>query len=284
MDVDATDSSALEGDPTRMHADSLARYFVTMRDIAVDLDRLARAEVQPTSRLAADERTAREAGGSLVLTQYVQERAATAARFLSELHRSTLEADPGQLTLDFVLLYPTMRAAVENSAALTWLLSPEERPERLERLIRVVRRDVGQFVANNKRLAASRNDSMPIPPEMFDQLATAMETQGPLATNYLDSAASAIGLDVRSTRQQVQTATPITGIYGDNSLVHVVWRFLSDLTHFSYSIMKNQEIAEADGGGPVRIASLRLFTTTTTLTARDALRALQQATRPESHP
>ncbi|SFS17490.1 hypothetical protein SAMN04487846_3573 [Microbacterium sp. cf046] len=284
MDSDATDVSALEGDPTQMHADSLARYFVTMRDIAVDLDRLARAEVPPTCRLAADERTAREAGGSLMLTQYIQERAATAARFLFELHRSTLEVDPGQLTLDFVLLYPTMRAAVENSAALTWLLSPADRPERLERLIRVLRRDVGQFVANNKRLAASRNDSMPIPAEMFDQLATAMETQGPLATNYLDSAASAIGLDVRATQGQLQTATPIAGVYGDNSLVHVVWRFLSDLTHFSYSIMKNQEIAEAEGGGPVRIASLQLFTTTTTLTARDALQALQHATRPESHP
>lgn len=74
-------------------------------------------------------------------------------------HRSPLETDPGQVTLNFVLLYPTMRAAVENSAALTWLLSPEDRPERLERLIRVLRRDVGQFVANNKRLAASRNDS-----------------------------------------------------------------------------------------------------------------------------
>src|SRR5687767_291355 len=102
MDVDATDASALEGDPTQMHADSLARYFVTMREIAVDLDRLARAEVSPTSRLGADELTAREAGGSLVLTQYIQERAATAARFLFELHRSTLEAEPGQLTLDFV--------------------------------------------------------------------------------------------------------------------------------------------------------------------------------------
>ncbi|WP_404433894.1 hypothetical protein LG299_05140 [Microbacterium lacus] len=284
MDVDGTDATAPEGDPTQAHADSLAQSFVTMRDIAVDLDRLARAEVPPTSRLGADERTAREAGGSLVLTQYVQERAATTARFLFELHRSTLEADPGQLTLDFVLLYPTMRGAIENSAALTWLLSPEDRPDRLEHFIQLLRRDVGQFVANNKRLAASRDDSVPIPPEMFDQLATAMETQGPLATTYLDSAASAIGLDARSTRQQAQTATPIAGVYGENSLVHVVWRFLSDLTHFSFSIMRNQEIAEAEGGGPVRIASLRLFATTTTLTARDALRALEQATHRESRP
>ncbi|WP_458042306.1 MULTISPECIES: hypothetical protein [Bacteria] len=284
MDVDATDASTLVGDPTQMHADSLARYFATMKDIAVDLDRLARAEVPPTSPLGTDQRTAREEGGSLVLTQYIQERAATAARYLFELHSSTLEADPGQLTLDFVLLYPTMRGAVENSAALTWLLGPEDRLVRLERFIRLLRRDVGQFVANNKRLAASREDSMPVPPEMFDQLAAAMKTQGPLATNYLDSAASAIGLDVRATQQQVQTATPLTGVYGENSLPHVVWRFLSDLTHFSFSIMKNQEIAEAEGGGPVRIASLRLFTTTTTLTARDALRALEQATRPGSHP
>ena len=93
---------------------------------------------------------------------------------------------------------------------------------------------------------------------MFEQLATSMETQGPLATNYLDSAASAIGLDVRATQRQVQTATPIVDVYGEDSLPHVVWRFLSDLTHFSFSIMKNQEIAEAESGGPVRFASLRL--------------------------
>lgn len=279
---DVTDGAARDEDLTQMHADSLARYFVTMRDIAVDLDCLAQAELPPTSLLAADERSARDAGGGLVLTQYIQERAADAARYLFELHRSTLEADPGQLTLDFVLLYPTMRGAVENSAALTWLLRPQGRPERLDRFIRLLRRDVGQFVANNKRLAAARDDTMSIPSGMFDQLATAMETQGSLATNYLDSAAAAIGLDVRNSRRQVQTATPIADIYGDNSLVHVVWRFLSDLTHFSFSITRNQEIAETEGGGPVRIASLELFTTTTTRTARDALHALEHATQAES--
>lgn len=125
MDDDATDASTRDEDPTQIDAESLVRYFVTMMDIAVDLDRFARAEVPPASRLAADERSAREAGGSLVLIQYIQERAAAAARYLFELHRSTLEAEPGQLTLDFVLLYPTMRGAVENSAALTWLLSPK---------------------------------------------------------------------------------------------------------------------------------------------------------------
>lgn len=279
---DGTDGVARDEDLTQMHADALAGYFVTMRGIAVHLDSLARAELPPASRLAADERSAHEAGGSLVLTQYIQERAAAAARYLFELHRSTLEADPGQLTLDFVLLYPMMRGAIENGAALTWLLSPRGRPERLDRFIRLLRRDVGQFVANNKRLAAARNDTMPIPSSMFDQLATAMETQGALAMNYLDSAAAAIGLDVRNTRRQVQTANPIAGVYGDNSMVHVVWRFLSDLTHFSFSITKNQEIAETEGGGPVRIASLQLFATITTLTARDALHALEHATQPES--
>lgn len=280
MNADVTDPPRGTVDAMQAHAESLARHFATMRDLAVDLDRVARLPIPSSCSLATDESATRSARGGLVLSEYVQERAATAARYLRELHRSTLEVEPERLQLDFVLMYPMLRGALENSAALTWLLKPDSSPERLERFVRVLRRDVTQFVANNKRLAAARSDAIPVPPEYFERLATSMETQGPLATNYLDAAATSAGIDVRASHGQVLTATPIVDVYGDGSLPHVVWRFLSDLTHFSFSIMKNHEIAHAESGEPVRVASLSLFTTTVVMAAEDALQSLEQSTRP----
>lgn len=280
MNPDVAESQAGAVGSLQLHADSLARSFATMRDIAVDLDRVARMHIPSSSPLAHDERATRRAGNRLVLGEYVQERAATAARYLFELHRSTLEVEPERLQLDFVLLYPTLRGALENSAALTWILSPEERQLRLERFIRVLRRDVTQFVANNKRLAAANINGLQVPAELFERLATSMETQGPLATDYLDAAATSLGMNVRASQGQVLTATPIVDVYGDGSVPHVVWRFLSDLTHFSFSIMKNHEIAEAETGEPVRIASLSLFTTSIVMAAQDALQAIEQSMRP----
>lgn len=269
-------------DAVQAHADSLARQFATMRDLADDLDRVARLPIPSSCSLARDESATRRAGGGLVLSEYVQERAATAARYLRELHRSTLEVEPERLQLDFVLMYPMLRGALENSAALTWLLKPDSSPERLERFIRVLRRDVTQFVANNKRLAAARSDAIQVPSEPFERLATSMETQGPLATNYLDTAANTIGIDIRASQGQVLTATPIVDVYGEGSMPHVVWRFLSDLTHFSFSIMKNHEIAEVETGEPVRVTSLSLFTMTVAMAAKDALQAVEQSTRPSA--
>ena len=280
MNADVTVPPGVTVDAMQAHADSLARHFATMRDLAVDLDRFAILPIPSSCSLARDESATRSARGGLVLGEYVQERAATVARYLRELHRSTLEVEPERLQLDFVLMYPMLRGALENSAALNWLLKPDSSHERLERFIRVLRRDVTQFVANNKRLAAASSDAIPVASELFACLATSMETQGPLATNYLDAAANSIGIDVRASQGQVLTATPIVDVYGDGSVPHVVWRFLSDLTHFSFSVMKNSEIAQAESGEPVPVASLGLFTTTVVMAAKDALQALEQSTRP----
>lgn len=175
--------------------------------------------------------------------------------------------EPERLQLNFVLLYPTLRGALENCAALTWLLRPESRQLRLERFIRVMRRDANQFVVNNKRLAMTYDPLLPMPEELFTRLALAMATEGPLVSDYLDTAAKAVGVTIKASRGPVLTATPIVDVYGNDSLPHVVWRFLSDLTHFSFTVMKNQELAEADSGEPVRVSTLLVYTATTATVA-----------------
>lgn len=251
---------------------------MTMGDLATRLDQLAREELPPSSVLAADEQFTKFAGAGVVFAEYVQERAAAAARFLQELHRSTLLSDPGQLHMDFVLLYPALRGALENSAAVTWLLRPTDRIQRLERFLRIMRRDINQFVTNNRRLAAI-DTTLPIPRALFDRLAAHMETEGPVANDYLDQAATVMGISRAASRAQVLTATPITDVYDGGSLTHVVWRFLSDLTHYSFTTMKNQDIVETETGQPARAGTLNIFTTTVVQAARDAATELEQSVR-----
>lgn len=269
-----TESEA--ADPLYVHADVLARSFMTMGDLATRLDQLACKELPPSSALAADQRSTRSAGTRVVFAEYVQERAAASARFLQELHRSTLLSDPGQLHMDFVLLYPVLRGALENCAAVTWLLRPTDRAQRLERFLRIMRRDISQFVTNNRRLAAI-DTTLPIPRELFDRLAAHMETEGPLANDYLDQVATAMGISRSASRAQVLTATPITDVYGDGSLTHVVWRFLSDLTHYSFTTMKSQDIVETETDQPARAGTLHVFTITVVQAARDAATELEQS-------
>ncbi|MEN8599896.1 hypothetical protein [Microbacterium rhizosphaerae] len=252
---------------------ALRRAFTTCGELSDALRSLAAAPVSAEASLRADEEATRTAEGRLAFAVYVQQRATAAATYLDELHRSALRTAPGELALDLVLLPPLLRGAIENAATLTWLLAPETRQQRLERFARALRADVSRFAADHERLAQARDAS--IPPQLYDQLASRLAEHGDAALAHIDAAALAAGVTTRAVRRELPPSVPVAEAYGDGSLPHVAWTALADLTHFGFTLAKND--AELHVETDTRQSSLVVYALVAVTTARDALAHLSSA-------
>jgi hypothetical protein len=258
---------APSSDATEMTA-ALRRAFTACGELSEALRALAGAPVGDAAPLRADEEATRTAEGRLAFVAYVQQRADAAATYLDELHRSALRTAPGEVSLDLVLLPPLLRGAIENAATLTWLLAPETRQQRLERFARALRADVGRFAADHERLAQARDAA--IPTALYDQLASRLAEHGEAALAHIDAAAHAAGVTTRAVRRELPPALPVAEAYGEGSLPHVAWTALSDLTHFGFTLAKND--AELHVEIDTRQSSLAVYALVAVTTARDAVR------------
>jgi hypothetical protein len=246
---------------------ALRRAFTTCEELSAALRALAGASVTQAASLRQDEDATRTAEGRLAFVAYVQQRAAAAATYLDELHRSALRTHPGDVHLDLVLLPPLLRGAIENAAALTWLLAPDARQQRLERFARALRADVGRFAADHESLAQARDAG--IPPALYDQLASRLAEHGETALAHIDAAALAAGVTTRAVRRELHPAVPVAEAYGEGSLPDVAWTALSDLTHFGFTLAKND--AELHVETDTRSSSLVVYALVAVTTARDAV-------------
>jgi hypothetical protein len=247
---------------------ALRRAFTACGELSEGLRALAGAPVDDAASLRADEEATRTAEGRLAFVAYVQQRADATATYLDELHRSALRTAPGDVALDLVLLPPLLRGAIENAATLTWLLAPDTRQQRLERFARALRADVGRFAADHERLAQARDAA--IPPALYDQLASRLAEHGEAALAHIDAAAHAAGVTTRAVRRELHPALPVAEAYGEGSLPYVAWTALSDLTHFGFTLAKND--AELHVETDTRQSSLVVYALVAVTTARDAVR------------
>ncbi|MDL9978821.1 hypothetical protein [Microbacterium candidum] len=253
---------------------ALRRAFTTCGELAQALAGLAAASIPAAAPLRQDEDATRTAEGRLAFASYVQQRAAAAATYLDELHRSALRTAPGEVSLDLVLLPPLLRGAIENAGALTWLLAPDSRQQRLERFARVLRADVGRFAADHERLAQAQDAG--IPPALYDQLAARLAEHGETALAHIDTAAHAAGVTTRAVRRPLDPGLPVAEAYGEGSLPHVAWTALGDLTHFGFTLAKND--AELHVETDTRQSSLVVYALVAVMNARDAVQHLSAAT------
>lgn len=256
---------------------ALRRAFTTCGELSDALHGLAAASIAADAPLRQDEDATRTAEGRLAFVTYVQHRADAAARYLDELHRSALRTAPGEVSLDLVLLPPLLRGAIENAAAVTWLLAPDARQQRLERFARALRADVSTFAADQERLAqAERGEDAGIPSALYDQLAAHLAEHGEAALAHIDAAAQAAGVTTRAVRRSLDPGLPVAETYGAQSLPHNAWTALGDLTHFGFTLAKND--AELHVDVDARQSSLVVYALVAVTAARDAVHHLSAAT------
>ena len=107
-------------------------------DIADALERLAASDVPGESQLGRDNAAAVVGDNSKAVRSYTTNRADNAARFRRELHSMVLAKQPGKLSLNYTALYPLLRGALEDAAAILWLVAPVDKHERLLRILRML--------------------------------------------------------------------------------------------------------------------------------------------------
>jgi hypothetical protein len=204
---------------------------------------LAETAERPGSRLQADNAAVVFEDLSLALADYVKQRAANAARMFRALHRLVLDGEPGTLRIDATVMYPLMRAALEDSATLRWLQSPQERSIRLTRAFRALAKDNTFYIENHRLLALATAGMGHDAAAQSERLTNHMMTQKELSEAYFRSLAGAAGIDATEATRSLATSAPVQVEYGSESIEYVSWKLLSDLSHFSYMMLRHLEMS-----------------------------------------
>lgn len=247
--------------------------------LAASFQTLADAGHDSTSRARRDTDAAAVAEPPPVISQYMRERAWNAARMLRALHRWVFNTDPGSLNLDATVMYPLMRAALEDAATIVWLQAPDSRDERLLRTLRVLHTDALYFEDNHARLYRVASDQGVAPAQ---DLEAQVETQKRERSAHFELLAERLGLDEGDVTRKLWTSTPIAVVYGEQSTVKVMWKMLSDLSHFSYLMLRHLATSPVPGSDAqlLHVTVLQFANTVNTVCA-DALRALEVAAGPD---
>lgn len=247
--------------------------------LAASFQRLADAGHDPTSRARRDTDAAAVAEPPPVLSHYTRERAWNAARMLQALHRRVFDTEPGRLHLDATVMYPLMRAALEDAATIVWLQAPDSRDERILRTLRVLHTDALYFEDNHARLYRVASDQGVAPTQDLD---AHVETQKRERSAHFALLAKRSGLDEGEVTRKLWTSTPIAVVYGQESTVEVMWKMLSDLSHFSYLMLRHLATSPVPGSDAqlLHVTVLQFANTLNTVCA-DALRALEVAAGPD---
>ena len=242
------------------------------------LQRLADAGFPTGSRLHRDNATATVGDASLAVSAYVQERAWNAARMLRSMHRQVFETEPGRFHLDATVLYPLMRATMEDATTIVWLQAPEERNARLTRASRVLFTD-SLYFAENHLVLASAAPGVGAVPEAVGEALSAHVTAEQVATRaHFEHLAGDLSLDVVESTRKLTTSAPVKVQYGDGSVEFLTWKLLSDLSHFSFVMLRHLATTPIPGTTvPLRHATMLQFSQTVNLVCDDAAEHIEQA-------
>lgn len=248
----------------------------TWAELADHLQGVADAGYSDSSRLAEDNGAVTFGDASLAVTRYVQERAWNAARMLRFLHRFVFDTHPGQFNLDATVMYPVMRAALEDAATVVWLQSPDERTERLVRAFRVFFTENEYFTTNQSMLGSAVTGNGVSADGA--RLSEHMSSEGAAAREHFRGLASAAGLDPAQALRKVATSAPIQVEYGAESVEFVTWKFLSDLSHFSFMMLRHLATTRVPGSDArLEHVTVLQFARTMNRVCRDAVRFLELA-------
>lgn len=263
----------IEHDETVEHLWAACDAWATL---AERLQNLADAGYSEGSQLSEDNSAVSIGDASLAVTRYVQERTWNAARMLRFLHRFVFDTRPGQFNMDATVMYPVMRAALEDAATVVWLQSPAERTQRMVRIFRVFFTDNLYFTANHKMLGIAATGAEVSEAGM--RLSEHMASEEASAREHFRSLATAAGLDTAQALRKVSTSAPIQVEYGADGVEFVTWKFLSDLSHFSFMMLRHLATTPVPGSR-VRLEHVTVlqFAQTMNRVCGDGVRLLELA-------
>jgi hypothetical protein len=247
--------------------------------IAARLDELANTGSPVGSQLHDDNAAAAIVGESLAVSSYIFERAWNAARMLRALHRDVFETAPGRLHLNASVLYPLLRAAVEDASTIVWMLSPADRDERLTRGFRALFTDSFYFTENHLLLARAAPAVGAVPSTVGEALMAHMTAERAASREKFRRLASQLGLDIAESTRKLSTREPLKTQYGEVSVELTTWKLLSDLSHFSYLMLRHLATSPVPGSAvPLLHATFLQFTSTVNRVCDDAIEHLGSAT------
>lgn len=147
-------------------------------------------------------------------------------------------ADPSQLRMPMVGLYPLIRGALEASSMACWVLRPQDRETRLERSLRARWSDIVQ----DRQLVLTFTESAPADPPAQKKEHSKMRQKYAKTVSQkkrlLGSVAQAAGVDLVRIREPL-SFEQIVGYAGSDGVGErrqaAVWRLLSGLSHPSAS-------------------------------------------------
>ncbi|MCM3658086.1 hypothetical protein M3147_12585 [Agromyces mediolanus] len=247
-------------------------------DLAASFQQLADAGFTEGSRAQLDTAAAAVIDPPPVVSHYVQERAWNTARMLRGLHRWVFDTEPGKLHLDATVMYPLMRAALEDTTTIMWLQEPSSRDERLTRGLRAIHQDALYFSKNHLLLAATALGHGALTAELGGKLDTHVRQEREDFRAHFADLAGRLRLDPRDVTAQLATSAPITAAYGDKSVERVTWGMLSDLSHFSYMMLRHLSTSPVPGSAVQLLhVTVLQFAQTLNRVSEDAIEALRRA-------
>jgi len=205
---------------------------------------------------------------------------------LRAVHEMTFNTTPGSLFLNPTVLYPLMRAALEDAASIVWLQTPTALEERLSRTLRSLSTEMRYYVRNQTLLARAVAE-VDIPgvdvAELSEGLLAHMREEERKAGEHFALLADELQLDVKAVTKSLPTSAPITSVYGEAGVERVAWGMLSDFSHFSYLMLRFTSGADQpDPSAPVLHTTMLQLTNTLNAVISDAIDLLATACIPKA--
>lgn len=278
---DASDSASTAPLSSAQVTEQLLVVCHAWADTEQRFQALADTADRPGSRLQSDNAAVAFDSRTLAVTDYVKQRAWNAARMFRALHRLVFDGTTGILRIDATVMYPLMRAALEDSATLRWMQSPHDESIRLTRAFRAMVKDNTFYIENHRLLALSAAGLGDDAAAYAEQLADHMLAQKEESEAHFRSLAEEVGIDAKEATRFLATSAPVQVEYGSDSIEYVSWKFLSDLSHFSYMMLRHlamSPIPQSDA--KLEYVTLLQLAQTLNRIADDAAAALEDSLRP----
>lgn len=251
------------------------------KSIAARIAQLADEDFTVGSREHSDNEAVKVVDSPPAVSRYLRERAWNIARMLRALHRLVFDTEPGQFYLDATVMYPLMRAALEDASTIVWLQKPTEQDERLTRALHALHQESEHFVTNQNRLAMAATGVGGEAAVQGALLEEHMVREKLSVREHFRAVAELLSLDHGVVMAPLSTRRPIISAYGDQSQEFMTWGMLSDLSHFSYMTLAHLATSKMPGASVQLLhVVMAQFVRTVNGACVDAIWALERAARP----
>ncbi|MCM3658459.1 hypothetical protein M3147_14475 [Agromyces mediolanus] len=249
--------------------------------IAARIAQLADEDFIVGSREHSDNEAVEVVDSPPAVSRYLRERAWNIARMLRALHRLVFDTEVGQFYLDATVMYPLMRAALEDASTIVWLQQPTERGERLTRALQALHQESEHFATNQNRLALVATGVGGEAAVQDTMLEEHVAREKLSVREHFRAVAELLSLDPGAVMAPLSTRRPITSSYGAQSQEFMTWGMLSDLSHFSYMTLAHLATSKVPGSSVQLLhVVMAQFVRTVNRACVDAIGALERAARP----